>query len=834
EERAALLGSRLPRDRSSFYLSAAKINSAIEDSDPNRFYRYLCRSFASMGDAIMIESGMLDSACDLYGEALAVYDNDHSRSKDEQDAVNALIRVLYATLGAERIPMLATGTHLSIDEAIESVIVQHPNRTRVFHYIAYLIYRSRYAAARILTRLFRSRWSTAALEYLRDQSVEVPKSVKNADEFGRLWDELRRRRFDDYQLITNEFRYLARIEIVPSALEDCASRTRFIDDLLFFELDRRRSREFQRILDSTLELCRQTAFEDRERLCLQADSRCRELMREIETSPTKFSIEQLHPVLQSLQQKLSIWLEELYQRSTPSLSLRLAFESYSPDSDRQIEVQIAIENQPGRSPAEDVEIMVVQDSDQFFSLPKPDLRLKGSLRGGDQEIVLIPLQLTPLALSAEAFSMTVYVQYRTRSEQEPAVVVENFSIQLTTEFEDFDNPYQAYAKGGVVRESSMFYGRREIIGSVVHTLMTNPTSKSLILYGQKRSGKSSILYHLKEALNENADMLVLDIENIGVLLDEKSPTPLLYQILWAILRRLQRSIRRREEQGYSELGLTFSTDLELYTHPAPLQYFNDFFADFEDHAARLPDWKNVRLVLLIDEFSYIYGYIVRGTLSEDFMVNWKALLQGNHFSAVLAGQDVMPKFIKRFSNQWGTTEDRQIGYLSDEDAWALIDEPILIGGKSGESRFREKAIERIIELTAGNPFYIQIICSRLVEHMRIKRQKLATKADVERIRDNLIRGVAALKLSDFDNLISSGDTSPDAVSDNDALQVLKVVARNTQQVSTCGRGEIVCEADQPIDVILEDLVHRNVLECERGSYYRIRVGLFKEWLIANS
>src|SRR5262249_39567186 len=159
----------------------------------------------------------------------------------------------------------------------------------------------------------------------------------------------------------------------------------------------------------------------------------------------------------SLQPKLNIWLEELYQRSTPSLSLRLAFESYSPDSDRQIEVQITIENQTGRSPAEDLEIMVIQDEDQFFSLLQHDFRLSGSLRGGDQEIMLIPLQLTPLALSAEAFSMTVYVQYRARSEPEPLVVVENFSIQLTTEFEEFDNPYQAYAKGGVVRESSMFY-----------------------------------------------------------------------------------------------------------------------------------------------------------------------------------------------------------------------------------------------------------------------------------------------------------------------------------------------------------------------------------------
>jgi cold shock CspA family protein/Flp pilus assembly protein TadD len=833
-ERASGLSTRLPRERSSLYLSAAKINSILEDSDPNRFYRYLCRSFASLGDAIVQESSLLDSACDLYCEALAVYDNDHSRSGDEQDAANALIRVMYSTLGVSRIPTIVTSKHLAIDEAIESVISQHPNRARVFHYIAYLIYRSRYAAARILTRLYRSNWSGVALDYLRSQSVEMPESVENPDEFARLWDTLRRRRFDDYRVITNEFSYLMRIEIVPSAIENCISRIRSIGELLFFELDRERLRESQRILEVTVELCRQTAFEERERFCLQADSRCRELIREIETSPTKFSIEQLLPVLQSLQQKLSTWLEELYQRSTPSLSLRLAIESYSPDNDRQIEVQIAIENQAGRSPAEGLELVVLQESEQTFSLTKSNFRIEGSLRGGDQAIILIPLQLTSQALSAEAFSMGVYVLYRTRSEQEPLVIDENFSIQMATAFEEFDNPYKAYAKGGVVRESEMFYGRQEMVNSIVHTLMTNPSAKSIILYGQKRSGKSSILYHLKETLNLNHSMLVLDIENIGILLNENASTPLLYQILWTILRHLQRSIRKREELGYSELALEFPTDLEFYSHPAPLSYFIEFFEDFKDHVKQRADWKNVRVVLLADEFSYIYGYIVRGTLSKDFMVNWKALLQRNYFSTVLAGQDVMPKFIKEFPNEWATTEDRQVGYLSDEDARALIDEPIRIGGKSGESRYREKAIEHIIELTAGSPFYIQIICNRLVESMRLKRRKLATKADVQRIQDSLIQGIDALKINDFENLINSGDTSPDAISDSDALQVLKVVARNTQQTSTCARGEIICETEKPTDIILEDLVNRNVLVCERGNYYRIYVGLFKEWLIANS
>ena len=54
------LGTRRPRDRAAFYLSAAKIVSLLESEDRNYFFKYLCRSFASRGDASVIENRHLD------------------------------------------------------------------------------------------------------------------------------------------------------------------------------------------------------------------------------------------------------------------------------------------------------------------------------------------------------------------------------------------------------------------------------------------------------------------------------------------------------------------------------------------------------------------------------------------------------------------------------------------------------------------------------------------------------------------------------------------------------------------------------------------------------
>jgi tetratricopeptide (TPR) repeat protein len=816
-----------PRERASYYLSAAKITSLLEDEDPNQFYKYLCRSFASSGDAIVVENRPLDAAREYYCESLSVYDGDRSRSKDEQDAVNALVRFLFSTMGQSQIPIKPSIP--TIDETLELVLMNHPDRNKVFDAIAYLVFRSRYAANRLLNRIYeKSSLQAMALEYLRSKGISIG-AVKRLDDFVRLWNDLVRKKLDENRSLLNEFRTLAQVELTIASLAHGVERIKAIIGKLFFDLDQQRAIQIQRVLETALELCSQTAFEEKERLCIQIENRCQDLLREIEASPTKISVEEMYPLVRSIQDKIKAYLAQLYETSTPQLTLRLPVETYTPDSNRSIEVQVVVSNRVGCSPAEAVEL-VVQEYEETFTV-----RLEGSLRGGEQRILKVPVQLSEEALSAQAFSLPIYAHYRTRSGEIQQTAVDNFSIRLSAEeeFEEIENPYAPYAEGGIVGEPAMFYGRDELIANVAKALdMSRTQSKGVVIYGQKRAGKSSILYHLKEKLKSKDDLLVLDIGNVGAILDEHSTVPFLYQILWTILRELKNAIEDKLREGRISLNISFPTDIEFYQHPSPLTRFREIFESFRRATTQYPDWRGTRVILLVDEFSYIYRYILNGMIPETFMKNWKALLQDNFFNAVLVGQDVMPKFKQRFPNEFGTTQDERVTYLRREDAIRLIDEPIRIGGRFGESRYRERAIERILELTAGSPFYIQILCNRLVEYMNRKRASLVTEADVEQVKDELIRGVNALGRDKFDNLINSGDTSQEAISDEDTLKVLIAIAENSR-TGPCSRSNIACETHTPVDEILEDLVRRDVIERERGQYYSIRVGLFREWLLAH-
>ncbi|WP_322820220.1 tetratricopeptide repeat protein [Chloroflexus sp.] len=844
EDIARQLGTRRPSERADYYLTAARIT---ESDDSNQFYQYLCRSFSSKGDSFLTENKPLDSARELYSESLAVYDGYRNPVKgedkyDEQDAVNALVRYLYSWLGRDSVPTVPPKSNEQdsvlkqqlqyIDDALEEVISKHPQREKVFDAISYLIFRSKYAGERILRSLYsRSSLQALSINFLQRKGVTLPGSLTKIDEFIALWNEYQRKRSKKIRFLIDEIRILSNIDIYPASLENSIERLKTLTEHIFLDLDKQRLEQIRNILELSLDLCKHSTFEEQERLCLQIDSRCQDLLKEIENSPTKLSVEEMYAVIETIQKKIKARLDDLYISSTPQITLRLPVETYTPDTDRRIEVQIVVSNRVGCSPAESLEL-VIQEYEDSFTVP-----LYSSLRGGDQRIIKVPILVEEDVLHAQAFSLPVYAKYRIRTGDTIQTEIQSFAIRLGTEheFQEIENPYAAYAEGGIVSNPDMFFGRDELIANIAKTLQSSyRQSKCVIIYGQKRAGKSSILYHLKTRLQSNKDILILDVGNIGSILDEQSNTPFLYQILWAILKKLAYTIEDEiVERGRPEIKLDLPGDQAFFNHPSPLSLFKDVFERFRRTTAKLPEWRNIRLVLIIDEFSYIYQYIVRGLISETFMMNWKALLQENYFHAVLAGQDVMPKFKQRFPNEFGTTQDERVTYLRREDAIKLIDEPIRIGGRSGESRYRERAIDRILDLTAGSPFYIQILCNRLVEYMNRKRASLVTEADVDQVKDELIKGVNALTLDKFDNLISSGDTSEDAISDDDALKVLAAIALHSKTGGPCNRNSIVCQTHTPLDTILEDLVKRDVIERVREQYYSLRVGLFKEWLIAN-
>jgi tetratricopeptide (TPR) repeat protein len=835
-------------DRAEFYLSAANI---VCMNDAQRDYTTLCsfllRSFVSRGNA-SIGSKSLDTIRDWYGEALSFYDNtpkNNVRDENTKDAFNAIVCFLYTTLERREIIPLRYGANddnffsiFSIENALEDVWGQTQQAFSFFDSVAYLTSRSQWTRE-LLLPLFLQHHEMRPLvfSYLfrKLEYSPIKAQDQNFSILEEFWGQLDKQNQVESNRIYSDLNLIAHFEFKSTWLEETLQRIEALKKQLFLQLDQYRVGErLYDILDLALRFCKEVSFEEREYLCKLIDEDCRNLLDMITKEPTRLSIERLYDILKTIQSKTDDELKYVYESSAPRVTLTQLLPSYIPNDRHKISVQITIKNGENCSPIESVELEILKTAEEIFEVEQRRFPLeRGSLRGGQKEIMLIPIRVNDKIMQAESFSLPVCVHYRDRSGEAKQTASEIFSIRLFSEdtFEQIENPYSMYVESGPVEDKEMFYGRDELIDHIAKILCEGHAAKSIILYGQKRVGKSSIRYHLKQRLEGQSNLLVLDIDNIAALINLSSNEPFFHQILWQIIDELERAIKQREKQGDLLQNLALPDANSFYQHSDPLFYFQKIFRSFREAVEENTNWKGIRVVLLFDEFQYIYDLIHQDDRMQFFMKSWKALLQRGFFSTVLVGQDVMTRFINKFANEFGSIEKIRVSYLRTEHAKALIEKPVLlIEGTEVKTRYLEGAVDHILYLTAGNPYYIQIVCYHLIEHLNHIHAQFITKADVDQVKNELIRGKDALSVAHFDNLISSGDPAQDDAYKANIIKIMAAIARKNR-TGPCSKEDIA-DASVDISTILEDLADRDVLQREPGQCYTIRVGLFKEWLLA--
>lgn len=382
------------------------------------------------------------------------------------------------------------------------------------------------------------------------------------------------------------------------------------------------------------------------------------------------------------------------------------------------------------------------------------------------------------------------------------------------------------ANGGPVTDTSMFYGRNEFIERITEAIIQS-VSKQVVIYGQKRSGKSSVLFHLKKAL-ENTDKTFCIAFSIGDIYENISSATFFYKILSLIEEELE----NLEQKSLDVPKIKFPSFSEFRDYPNPSDLFRKYIRLFNRECSLIDNWREKKLVVMIDEFTYLYTSIKEGKVSDSFMKQWKAITQNEEaaFSSVLVGQDVFPLFKDEFPNEFGVTQDERLTYLSKDDAIKLIEEPIG-KTKTNRNRFIGNAVDTIIEYTSCNPYYIQIFCARLVNEMNRKKYIEVTSADVKEIAESFINGGQALTDDKFDNLLNAGEKYDiQEIPQKDSKEILRIIASNAKNIGFCLREQISLGDGEYEDKILHDLVKREVLE-QKGNSYKIQVKLFQEWLL---
>jgi len=265
------------------------------------------------------------------------------------------------------------------------------------------------------------------------------------------------------------------------------------------------------------------------------------------------------------------------------------------------------------------------------------------------------------------------------------------------------NPYVA---GAPVMNDDMFFGRRQLVARILQTIHNN----SLLLYGERRIGKTSIQHQLKRRL--------LDIDDPHfafhpVYIDLQG-TPQ-EQFFWTIARDIAEELTPTLEG----LAITRST---------PSDYgYRDLLGDLRLIIRYLQQesTKTVKLVLLIDEVDELNEYDPRinQRLRSLFMKNF-----AENLVAVVSGVEIKKRWEREGSPWYNFFEEIEVRPFDEQEARDLIRKPI-----EGIFRADAEVIERIIALTGGRPYLIQKLCVALVTRLHEERRRKMTVADVDAV-----------------------------------------------------------------------------------------------------
>jgi hypothetical protein len=821
-------GKSRPSERANYLLTEAKLLEQLEPDNNNDLKSVLARFCNAMALNSMYEKHSLDVVRTFYIEAFQLEDN--------WDSIRRQFTLYLISLSNNHQELINRNSELSGKEISNQIFNEVINRVLNNDRIDYwenILFAFRINPT-IANKSLKFIYDNAiirkkSLEFLVQIGYAANLKITDFDSYSDAWQRAREKRQREYTTWLASLKAISNnenLETLTNILLDSINEVR---KSWLTQLDTSRLNIIATdIYDVLATYLRQSGYRDKERSNNFSKAQINQLINEIKEKPTKFSYEGFIPLLEKIELLLEKSFKTVEAASSPKVEISILGEANVLGNDNIVPFQLKVESSKNSSPIRNIKI-VIQTTDDITFIEKSN-EYFDSIDGGESHIFTLSVKVSNKIANEKATSINITCFYNNRTEDEPIKLEKQLSLRLYSEneFETIPNPYEKLANGGPVTYRSMFYGRNEFIDRITEAIISTD-SKQVVIYGQKRSGKSSVLYHLKKSLEDTQKTFCISF-SIGEIFENISSATFFHKILFTIEEELE----NLSFDGIEVPDFKCPSYTELKDTPNSADIFRKYIRNFKRTCQNTSNWQDKKLVVMIDEFTYLYTAIKEGKVSDAIMKQWKAITQNEDatFSSVLVGQDVFPLFKSEFPNEFGVTQDERLTYLSKRDALKLIEEPVW-NTKSNKSRYLEDAAEKIIEYTSCNPYYIQIFCARLIKEMNDKKFIEATRSDIKPIADSFLFGGQALTNDKFDNLLNAGEKHDiQRIPQEYSKAVLKKIAEATKFVPYCSREDISIGDKDYEDIILDDLKNREVIE-QQGNTYKIQVKLFQEWLLKN-
>ena len=369
-------------------------------------------------------------------------------------------------------------------------------------------------------------------------------------------------------------------------------------------------------------------------------------------------------------------------------------------------------------------------------------------------------------------------------------------------FRSIINPYIV---GNPIKSRDMFFGRRDDFAFIKRKLESGIKSYIIIFCGERRSGKTSILFQiLNGELGEKYLPLLIDMQTMAGL---KNEAEFFEKVTREICKALPDSDLNRGQFDFRS-----GAESPYVVFDRLLDRIHTLFRD-----------KNI--LFLIDEYELIETKIDEGSLNPNLITYLAGILESERrLSFIFTGsQNFEDRNVEYWRILFGKSLYRNVSFLTQKDTFRLITEPV-----KGQITFEDGVLSKIYRLTAGQPFYTQVVCQNMVDHLNEFGKKHFTGEDLSRVVEGILENPLPQmiyfwkSLSDHKklvlSLISELITGPKDLISGEKL--LKMAAKK----------EFGIKLDRKMaNTTLESLYHQKLLQKE-GAGYALQMDLFRLWI----